>query len=207
MPTRWHSFSVFCLAFAVLAGLALAQDQPPAPPAVTEPAKEPNIRIGTIFAQNAIVSTQEGQKASAALTAKFEPKRREFDQKQNELNNLRDQLKRGAATMSAEVKARLNQAIDAKSIELKRFSEDIQAQVEEQEGALLQELGEKLIKVIDGYALQNGFAVVLDVSAQQGPVLWVAPSIDITSEIVKLYDKAHPVSAAPPALPVPPTKK
>jgi len=203
---RWRKPPGLCLVLAAAAALAFAQDQPPVPAAPpAQPTPPPPARIGTIFVQNAIVSTQEGQKASAALTAKFEPRRREFDQKQNELRNLQDQLKRGAATMSADARARLNLAIDTKSTELKRFSEDIQAQVEEEEGALLQQLGEKVMKVIDGYALENGFSVVLDVSLQQGPVLWGAPTIDITSDIVKLYDKTHPIAAAVP--PLPPAKK
>jgi outer membrane protein len=189
------------------AAVAVAQDQPPAAAPNAAAAAAPT-RIGTIFAQNAIVNTQEGQKASTALTAKFEPRRREFEQKQSELQNLRDALKRGMTTLGADSKAKLNQAIEAKSLELKRLSQDIQTQVEEEEGTLLQQLGEKLVKVIDAYALENGFSVVLDVSAQQGPVLWAAPSIDITNEIVKLYDKAHPVAATPPPpLPPPPTKK
>ena len=111
-----------------------------------------------------------------------------------ELTGYRDALKRGAATMSADAKAKLNQSIETKSTELKRLSEDIQAQLEEEEGAMIQQLGEKLMKVIDRYAQQNGFTIILDVSARQGPVLWAAPAIDVTSEIVKLYDQSNPAA-------------
>src|ERR1035438_479829 len=197
----------------VMAVVAFSQDQPPAPtvpaPAAPAPAVPPAAptRIATIFAQNAIVSTQEGQKAAAALAAKFDPKRRDFESKQAALQTLRDRLKRGAATMSAAAKAELNQTIDARYTELKRLGEDIQSQVDEEQGTLLQTLGDKLVRVIDQFALENGLAVVLDVSPQQSPVLWAAPSIDITSEMVRLYDKVHPVAAAPPAVPAAPTRK
>ena len=196
-----------------LAALAFSQGQPPGPtvPAVAGPAPvvspPPPTRIATIFAQNAIVSTQEGQKAAAALAAKYDPKRRDFESKQAALLALRDRLKRGAATMSAAAKAELNQTIDARYTELKRLGEDIQSQVDEEQGTLLQTLGDKLVRVIDQFALENGLAVVLDVSPQQSPVLWAAPSIDITSEMVRLYDKVHPVAAAPPAVPAAPTRK
>lgn len=195
-----------------VAALAFSQDQPPAPtvpaaPVASPPAAPPN-RIATIFAQNAIVSTQEGQKAAAALAAKYDPKRRDFESKQTALQALRDRLKRGVATMSAAAKDELNRTIDARYTELKRLGEDIQSQVDEEQGVLLQTLGDKLVKVIDQYALGNGLAVVLDVSPQLSPVLWAAPGIDITSEIVRLYDKTYPVAAAPPAaLPPAPVKK
>jgi outer membrane protein len=194
-----------------MAALAFGQDQPPVPtvpaaavPAPTSPAPT---RIATIFAQNAIVSTQEGQKAAAALAAKYDPKRRDFESKQTALQALRDRLKRGAATMSAAAKVELNQTIDARYTELKRLGEDIQSQVDEEQGNLLQTLGDKLVKVIDQYALDHGLAIVLDVSPLQSPVLWAAPGIDITSEVVRQYDKTHPAAAAPPAVPAPTRKQ
>jgi outer membrane protein len=185
-----------------MTALAFSQEQPAAP---TAPAPT---RIATIFAQNAIVSTLEGQKAAAALTAKYDPKRRDFESKQATLQTLRDRLKRGAATMSAAAKNELNQTIDARYTELKRLGEDIQAQVDEEQGNLLQTLGDKLVKVIDQYALDHGLAMVLDVSPQQSPVLWAAPGIDITSEVVRLYDQLHPAAAAAPtAVPPAPARK
>lgn len=168
--------------------MALAQDQPAAPTP---------FKIGTIFAQNAIVSTQEGQKAAAAITTKYGPKKEEFERKQAELAALRDQLRKNMATMTAQSRDKLNQVIDAKSKELNRLGEDTKEAVNEEEAALVEQLGKKLMTVIDTYAQQNGYAAVLDVSDPQGPVLWAASSADITNEVVKLYDKTYPVTAAP----------
>ena len=192
--------------FVAMAALAFSQGQPPAPALPAAAVQPPPTRVATIFAQNAIVSTQEGQKAAAALAAKYDPKRRDFESKQAALQALRDRLKRGAVTMSAAAKAELNQTIDARYTELKRLGEDIQSQVDEEQGTLLQTLGDKLVRVIDQFALDNGLGVVLDVSPQQSPVLGAAPSIDITSDAVRLYDKVHPVTAAP-AFPPAPTRK
>ena len=187
----------------------LSAQQQPATPVVTAPSEAAlspaPVKIATIFAQNAIVATQEGQKASAALTARFAPRKDAFERKKAELQTLRDQLKKGLATMNADQKARLNQAIDDKTKEMQRMGEDSQADLEQEEGNMLQELGDKLLAVIRDYAARNGYAVVIDVSVAGGPVTWASPSIDITNEIVKLYDQAHPVTAAPPAAPA--TKK
>jgi outer membrane protein len=46
-----------------------------------------------------------------------------------------------------------------------------------------------MMVVIDKYANDNGFALILDVSNPQTPVLYASNTIDITSEIVGLYDK------------------
>jgi outer membrane protein len=194
------------------AWVASAQVQPPTPvsvaPAGSAPAPPP-IKVATIFGQNAIVSTQEGKKASAALTARFAPKRDEFNRKQAELQTLRDQLKRGQATMAADARDRLTQIIDAKNRDAQRLGQDSQAALEAEEGAMMQQLGDKLLSVITDYASRNGYAVVIDVSLPNGPVLWASPSVDITNDVVKLYDQAHPVAPTPPpATPsAPPAKK
>jgi outer membrane protein len=54
----------------------------------------------------------------------------------------------------------------------------------------MQEVGGKLMAVLDKYAKENNFAVILDVSAQTTPVLWAANGIDITKDVIDLYDKA-----------------
>jgi outer membrane protein len=194
--------------FLAAAGVASAQAQPPTPvvvaPGESVPAPAP-VRVATIFAQNAIVSTQEGQKASAALNTKFGPKRDEFNRKQTELQALRDQLKKGQASMSADTQNSLTQTIEAKSREAQRLGEDSQAALEAEEAAMMQQLGDKLMAVVRDYAARNGYALVIDVSLPNGPVIWASPTIDITNEIVRLYDQAHPAAATLP--PSPPAKK
>ena len=162
-------------------------------------------KIGVIHAQEAILSTKDGQKAANELQAKFAPRRSELEKKQNDIASLQDQLKKGSATMSDDAKNKLVRDIDAKTTGLKRDSEDFDTDVQEEEGKLMQELGGKVMKVVDKYANDNGFAVILDVSNQQTPVLWRASAVDITADIVALYDKASPGTgggaAAPAARP------
>jgi outer membrane protein len=54
----------------------------------------------------------------------------------------------------------------------------------------------KMIEVIAKYASQNGYAMVVDVSSQQSPLIWADQAYVITEPIVKLYDQAHPVAGA-----------
>src|SRR5947209_3006641 len=49
-------------------------------------------------------------------------------------------------------------------------------------------------------AKQSGYAVVIDVSSQQSPVLWAAPSVDITKPVIDAYNVVSGV-AAPAAKP------
>src|SRR5450759_4049591 len=66
-----------------------------------------------------------------------------------------------------------------------------------EQGKIMQELGNKVMAVLEKFATANGYALVLDVSNPQTPVLWASQTIDITSDIVKLYDQANPGTSAP----------
>jgi hypothetical protein len=50
-----------------------------------------------------------------------------------------------------------------------------------------------MLDVLDRYARENGFALVLDSSAQGSPVVYAATELDVTEAIVRLYDQAYPV--------------
>jgi hypothetical protein len=101
--------------------------------------------------------------------------------------------------------------------------EDARAELDQEQRKLLEDLSGKMQVVIDKFALANGYAVLLDVSNQNGNVLYVASGVDVTKDIIDLYDKTNPMApgsatpttkpAAPPAKPpaaapaTPPVKK
>jgi len=167
------------------------------------------VKIATVQVQSAIVQTKEGQKAAQDLQAKFIPRRTELEKRQTDITAIQGQMRAGSATMSDAAKAKLQRDYDNNSKELKRATDDFDAEVAQEEGRIMNDLGQKILEVISKYSAQNSIALVVDVSNQQSPVLWADPSIDITNEIIKLYDQAHPVAAAAPvpAPSTPPAKK
>ena len=50
--------------------------------------------------------------------------------------------------------------------------------------------------MLDRYSRENGYTAVFDSSAQ---ILYKTSNIDLTQDIVRLYDQAHPAKAATPA--------
>jgi len=156
-------------------------------------------KVAIIHIQQAIVSTKDGQKAQAELATRFGPKRTELEKKNTELTALQEQLKKGSATMSDDAKNKIAKDIENLNRELTRGGEDYDAEVQQEEGKIMNDLGQKMLDVVGKYAAQNGFAMVLDVSNQQ-TVLWADPGVNITAECIKLYDQAHPgTGAAAPA--------
>jgi outer membrane protein len=158
-------------------------------------------KIGVINIQAAIVSTKEGQKAAETMQAKFGPKQKELEAKQAEIQALQGDLAKGSNTMSEAKRNEISRSIDTKTRELNRATEDAQGELEAEQQKVFNDLGGKLMEIINQYGKDNGYAVILDVGSQQGPVLFA--SNDVTKDIIDLYDKANaapaPAAAKPPA--------
>lgn len=179
------------LALTATAGLALAQ----------APSK-----VGVINIQSAIVGTKEGQKAAQELEGRMSPKNKDLEKRRNDIRSLQENMQKGGSAMSETAKQALARDIDTKTKDYNRTLEDFQAEVQQEQDKLLGELGQKMMAVIDKYAKDNGFSLILDVSNPQTPVLYASNTIDITQAIIELYDKnAGTITpAAAPAKPATP---
>ena len=149
-------------------------------------------KVGTINIQQAIVSTKDGQKASAELQTRFDPRRKEIEKNNVGLQAKQQQLQKMGTVGSEEVKRKLAADIDLEGKRLQRDSEDAQAEWDSEQQKLVNELGGRIMQVINKFATDNGYSMVLDISSQQTPVIWALPTIDITNEVIKLYDANAP---------------
>ncbi len=160
-------------------------------------------KVAIMNVQGAILATKDGEKAREAMRVKFEPRAKEIEGRNAELQKKRQSMTAGANTMSVEAREKLSREIDDIQKKLQWDSEDMQNDIDQEQGKLVNSIGQRLLQVVDEYAKANGFSIVLDVSAQQSPVLWAANGIDITQPIVELYDKKFGAGGTAPGTPAP----
>jgi Skp family chaperone for outer membrane proteins len=188
----------------LLASIAVLAQTPAAAPAAA-PAGPPPVKIGIVNIQQAIVATNEGQRDFQTLQKKFEPKRTELEANSKEVDTMKNQLNTQGDKLNEEARANLVKTIEAKQKVLQRSLEDAQSDYQAQQNDIANRIGQKMLEVLEKYATQNGYAVVLDVSSQQSPVLWASTSANITKPIVDAYNAQSNVAApATPAAPVKP---
>lgn len=185
-----RSSLISAAALLCLASSVFAQQAPP--------------KVGVISIQGALVGTKDGQKASQQLDAKFMPKKKEFDTRQSEIAQLQDQYNKGGAVMSEDKRNQLARDIDEKKKRLQRDMQDAEEELQGEQQRLLQGLGQRMMAVIEKYAKDNGYTMILNVSDPNTPVLYASSAIDITQDIISLYDKTSTnggPAAAPGATP------
>jgi outer membrane protein len=160
-------------------------------------------KIGVINVRQAIVTTAEGKQASAELQSQFTPRQNELENMNKQINDLRNRLNAGANTLSDEEKVRLTQQGQKLTQQLDRKNNELNEDVQAAQADVVDRIGRKMMDVLDRYARENGLVAVFDSSAQNSPILFASTNIDITQEIIKLYDQAYPVKAGGAAAPAP----
>jgi outer membrane protein len=164
-------------------------------------------KIGVINMQAAITGTAEGKQAAAELQSQFEPRQTELQDMQKQIEDDQNRLRTGQTTLSDEEQARLTRDYNTLTRKLQRRSQEDQEDFNDAQQDLINKIGRKMVDVLDKYAKEGGYAVVLDSSSQQTPIIYEANQIDITQDIIRLYDQAYPVKtvSGAPSKPAPRT--
>ncbi len=165
---------------------------------VAASAQAASVKIGVVDMQAAIMGCNEGQRDFLALQKKFEPKKNEIDGMNKELEDLKKQYSAQGDKLNADARDNMLKQIDAKQKQLNRTLEDAQADAQGQQQEIVNRIGQKMYQVLEKYAKDNGFSLVLDVAGQANPVLWASESTNITPAVVKAYNDQSGI-AAPPA--------
>jgi len=156
-------------------------------------------KVGIINIQAAIANTGEGKQALSELQSQFAPRRAELQDLQKQIQDIQTRLQTGATTLSAEESERLTDQGQRLSRTLQRKQQDDQDDYQDAQQDAVNTIGRKMMSVLDKYAKEHGYSVVLDTSSQQTPVIYASNQIDLTQEIVRLYDAAYPVKTSAPA--------
>lgn len=195
-----RSLTFVCLLASGLGMTAVAQTSPaPAStstaPATMAPAGPAKIAI--IAFQPAVAGTNEGQRNFGQLKTKFEPRQSQLKAQSDEIESLKTALKSQGDKLSEQERAARTKSIDDREKSLQRSAEDAQNDAQTEAGEMYQQLAQKVYEVLQAYAQQNGYTMVVDISTQQSPILWANQSADITAAVVQAYNAKSGVPPPP----------
>jgi outer membrane protein len=189
---RYINTRVLSLALVLLLGISTARAQVPVAGSAADN------KVGIVSIQDAIANTNEGKKELDALQQKFAPRQAALQTQNDELENLKKQLQAQSDKLSDEERNSRVRSATEKQKGLQRSAEDFQNEVQTAEQEILNRLGKKMLDVMEKYAKANGYAVVLDVSNPQTPVLYAHPGTNITKNLIDAYNAESPAAAAAP---------
>jgi outer membrane protein len=132
-------------------------------------------------------------------------KQEELQRKNAEIQGLQKQLQDQARTLNDESKAALSRTIETKNTDLQRATEDARKEFTDKQNEIFNRIGGKLMPVLQQYAKENNFAVIVDSSSQTSQLVYADPAIDITDDLIKRFDATQPGSTPPAVSGIKPT--
>jgi len=190
-----------------------AAPQASAPPAAPRPAPAAapsgagvvagGMKVAVIDFQAALANNTEGKKAQAQLAGEVSKRQSEFEKKQKSLEDMQAKLRTQDKALSETARADLTRDIDRTNTELQRMNDDAQKELGDLQQQLLRPIAERVQKILQGYAAEMGYGIVLDAMT----VVYFQDIADITTEIIRRVDADVAATAKPAAPPAAPAAK
>lgn len=179
------------LAGALLATVAFSQRAAgQAPQGGAAPTK-----FAFVLVQRVLASSEEGKARLKELDTWAQPRQEELGKVEREINDLKGEMVTKQGVANDDSLGDLNRRLVAKQRELEDKQRIAKRDFDSRRQGLLKELGGKLQEVISKYAVDNQLAVVFIINPDQ--LAYLAPPVDITDTVIKLYNERYPLGATP----------
>lgn len=204
--------SAFAQAPATPAAPAQAKPAAPAPaapapaaPAQAAAAPKPfpqGAKVAYVVLQRIANESADGRVATTRIQALQQKRAAELNEKNKQLTGLQQKLEKEGSVMSASAAAELQKQVEKINVDVQRFTQDAQAEVQELQQTLQQEFQQRLEPVLQQVAQEMGLQFVFN--GPDAGLVWADAALDISSEIIRKLDSAKPAPAAKPPATKPP---
>ena len=139
-------------------------------------------KIGVVDFTRAIEQTTEGQAAQGRLDAMFQGKRAEIEQLEENLRALTEEYQARAAMLSDAARADNEQRLGQAQMVYQQTYARNDAEMQQAYMQVMEQLFASLKEVASAIGSEQGYTVILE--AAQGAVLFAAPTVDITDQVI-----------------------
>ncbi len=150
------------------------------------PASSAEIKIGLVDIQRAINECQAGKEAKKALTKEAEKFQKLVQDKQKELQTLKESLEKQSMMLSQEAKANKEKEYQSKLRDFQRWGQDSQNELNAKRVEMERNVSLGLQKVIKKVGEEDGYTLVLE--KNETIVLYASKANDITDRVIKAFD-------------------
>jgi outer membrane protein len=163
---------------ATIAALALA---------LVPAAARAEAKFGYVDLQRALEEIDEGKGAKAQLKKEFDEKQKQLDQRTDEVKRLDADFQKQSMVMAPDAKAAKAAEIERKKVEVQQFFVGLQQDLAGKEREVTRGIFDKMVGMVREQAEAEGFTMVFD----RNTVLYAPPSLDITNELVRKYNARY----------------
>src|SRR5258705_403477 len=126
------------------------------------PAATSNGRVAIVDVQRILARSVAGTAAREQLEKDKAAMQRQLDGQKTELEKMRDELEKKGQLLSADARREKQDAMERKVRDVRRLVDDLQAQLQKKEDALLQKVLQDVAGGVPRPGKDRGFAIVIE---------------------------------------------
>jgi outer membrane protein len=155
------------------------------------------LKIAYVDLQRAFAEVDEGRAAKARLEQIRDAKQKEIDKEQDALKKEKETYEKQMATMTEATRGQQGSELQKKFLDLQQRFEKGRAELAQNERETLGGILAKMQPIITSIAQRDGFTMVFEKT--DSGLLYAPPSLDLTNELIRLFNEKNKVAGAAPA--------
>lgn len=193
MKTPSSIFTKITLSLMIAAGLAACnQDKSGSKSTATETVPvDPKAQIVFVNQDTLLSQYKYVKDMSSRLETKGRAAQSDVGARQQAIQREVAEYQRNANNMSNEQRAATEKHLQEKGQEFQQYSQNASAQVQNDQVSEQVKLYEKISAFMKDYAKEKGYKLVLTYQKGNANLLYGAPSLDVTSDVVKRLNDAY----------------
>jgi outer membrane protein len=158
-------------------------------------AQTPTLKIAYIDLQKVMMESEKGKEAKKNLADEFDKLRKNLNQKQDELQKMKDAVEKQATTMTPEARSDKEKQYQARLKEYQRLQSDYEAELRQKDQEFSQKILKELEDIVKVLGESEKYTLILE--RTQAGILFATPAVDATDKVISLYNDSAKKKSAP----------
>jgi outer membrane protein len=145
------------------------------------------IKLAYVDVQRALNECDAGKRAKADFEGRVQGLEGRLQREQNEVQSLKDEIEKKGMLMNADQRQNLQDQYMAKLKDFERDYKDSRDELQQKDNDVTSKIVHDLAAVIRTIGERDNYTMVME----KGSILWGAPGIDITDQVIRAYNATH----------------
>lgn len=145
------------------------------------------LKLAYVDVQRALNECDAGKKAKTEFQGRVQSLESHLQRQQNEVQTLKDEIEKKGMLMNADQRQNLQEQYMTKLKNFERDYKDTKDELQRKDNEITAKIVHDLAQVIRSVGERDGYTLVLE----KGSILWGAPNIDLTEQVLRSYNSMH----------------
>lgn len=151
------------------------------------PATAQSGKLAVVNTQEIVLESQTGKAALEQLRTLQEQKEGEVRAKQQEIVELRNRISEGRLSLAEDKLAELQEQLESKGRDLRRFQEDTAAELDRRQQEVLKSIEDQVMPIINQLGAERGYDMIFR-KFESGLIYVNDSAVDITATVIERLD-------------------